>query len=405
MTRPKINFFMVDLFKTGGVRFYLELANRLAGLGQYDIIVTYYYKEKSPFHIVKEGVKLVPLAIFEPKPSYSASVLSRGLAFYRERLRGREPEPLYFYLDRLLRRRFGIGLDLSPIFVDNIPESDIIIASWNTDALCAYISGKGIPVYLAQTAPQLYKETSQYRNQNASIELEKLMYKAYQYFLSASEYNRELISSVNKQAKSFIVNPAVDTNVFRPNEAKRLEPEVPTVSVIVSPFRFKGTDDALKVLNRVNERRRIVVLFVGSRQSLGIIKKSSPELDFSYELIEGASDEKMAEVYSESDVFLYTSYEEGFGLPPLEAMGCRTPVVMTDCKGSREYAQNNYNALIANPGDVDTLTRHVLRLLEDKNLRQEITEGGYATVRKFCWTRTLEQARAAIEGILEDRNR
>ena len=54
----------------------------------------------------------------------------------------------------------------------------------------------------------------------------------------------------------------------------------------------------------------------------------------------------LAELYSSADIFLFTSYAESFGLPPLEAMACGTTVVTTDCKGNRDYAIGEYNCLI-----------------------------------------------------------
>ena len=63
-------------------------------------------------------------------------------------------------------------------------------------------------------------------------------------------------------------------------------------------------------------------------------------------------DEVIAELYSSSDVYLYTSYAEGLGLPLLKATACGTPVVMTDNRGSRDYAIDGFNALMSQPHDV-----------------------------------------------------
>jgi glycosyltransferase involved in cell wall biosynthesis len=71
----------------------------------------------------------------------------------------------------------------------------------------------------------------------------------------------------------------------------------------------------------------------------------------------------LAKLYSLADVFLYTSYAESFGLPPLEAMACGTPVVMSDNKGSRDYAISNFNTLISQPGDVNSLANNLLKVL------------------------------------------
>jgi glycosyltransferase involved in cell wall biosynthesis len=84
-------------------------------------------------------------------------------------------------------------------------------------------------------------------------------------------------------------------------------------------------------------------------------------------------------------LFLYTSYVEGFGLPPLEAMACGTPVVMTDNKGSRDFAVNGFNALISQLGDVKSLVDNLLKVLQDDKLRDKLIENGLETAKKFTW--------------------
>ncbi|WP_342632961.1 glycosyltransferase [Metallosphaera yellowstonensis] len=85
-------------------------------------------------------------------------------------------------------------------------------------------------------------------------------------------------------------------------------------------------------------------------------------------------DEKLSRLYSSADAFIFTSYAESFGLPPLEAMACGTPVVMSDNKGSRDYAVNGYNALVSQPGDVKSLSDNLIKVLQDDKLRQQLWE-------------------------------
>nr|WP_281034112.1 glycosyltransferase [Metallosphaera yellowstonensis] len=82
----------------------------------------------------------------------------------------------------------------------------------------------------------------------------------------------------------------------------------------------------------------------------------------------------MSRLYSSADAFIFTSYAESFGLPPLEAMACGTPVVMSDNKGSRDYAVNGYNALVSQPGDVKSLSDNLIKVLQDDKLRQQLWE-------------------------------
>ena len=105
----------------------------------------------------------------------------------------------------------------------------------------------------------------------------------------------------------------------------------------------------------------------------------------------------LAKLYSSADAFLYTSYAEGFGLPPLEAMACGTPVVMSDNKGSRDYAISNFNTLVSQPGDVNSLANNLLKVLQDGKLRERLIENGLETAKKFTWTSTVDNFEKALK--------
>jgi glycosyltransferase involved in cell wall biosynthesis len=93
----------------------------------------------------------------------------------------------------------------------------------------------------------------------------------------------------------------------------------------------------------------------------------------------------LAKLYKASDVFLFTSYAESFGLPPLEAMACGTPVIMTDAKGTRDYAVNYSNAIVVNPGDSQAIAEAAYQVLINEALRRKLIEGGLETAKEWSW--------------------
>uniref|UniRef100_A0A7V4DFR2 Glycosyltransferase n=1 Tax=Candidatus Caldatribacterium californiense TaxID=1454726 RepID=A0A7V4DFR2_9BACT len=101
--------------------------------------------------------------------------------------------------------------------------------------------------------------------------------------------------------------------------------------------------------------------------------------------------------YREATVFLFTSWYEGFGLPPLEAMASGTAVVATDCGGIRTYAQEGYNVLLAEPGDVDSLAYALVFLLQNEEARKILEERGRATALEF----SLEKQALKLEEVLQ----
>jgi glycogen synthase len=93
---------------------------------------------------------------------------------------------------------------------------------------------------------------------------------------------------------------------------------------------------------------------------------------------------ELAAQYRRADVFVFPSvWEEPFGLTPLEAMACGTPVVATGVGGSTEYLRDGYNALLFDARNPDQLAHAVLRLHEDPGLRGTIIEGGLHTASEL----------------------
>jgi glycogen(starch) synthase len=88
--------------------------------------------------------------------------------------------------------------------------------------------------------------------------------------------------------------------------------------------------------------------------------------------------------YLAADALLFTSdWEEPFGLVPVEAMACGTPVVAMPSGGNREFLRDEVNCLVVDKGDEATagaaLARGVNRLAADADLRLRLVEGGSAT--------------------------
>lgn len=93
-------------------------------------------------------------------------------------------------------------------------------------------------------------------------------------------------------------------------------------------------------------------------------------------------------LYSGAIFFVYPSYFEGFGLPPLEAMKCGTPVITGDRTSLPEVVGEA--ALMVDPFDVDSLANGIQRLLEDSDFRGELRVKGFTRARKFDWRKTAQ---------------
>ncbi|MGC8543624.1 MAG: glycosyltransferase family 4 protein, partial [Vulcanisaeta sp.] len=217
-------------------------------------------------------------------------------------------------------------------------------------------------------------------------------------FIANSSHTKELILGRNPSARVYVSGVGVDTNVFRPRRERVIDSGgKPIVMAIIRGARFKGDDVAIKALNIINREVPIhAVLISGGNAVERIFREVKPEFD--HTVFRGVSDDLMARLYSSSDVFIFTSYKESFGLPPLEAMASGTAVITTDCGGDRDYAVNGYNSLVVPPGDPSAVANATIRVLKDGKLKERLVEGGLETAKKWTWDKVVDVFERAIKG-------
>jgi glycosyltransferase involved in cell wall biosynthesis len=94
-------------------------------------------------------------------------------------------------------------------------------------------------------------------------------------------------------------------------------------------------------------------------------------------------------VYNLADVFVYPSVYEGFGLPPLEAMACGTPVITTAVSSMPEHVGDA--GLLVPPDDLPALAQALQDVLTDQALREHLAHKGPRQAAKYTWERTARQ--------------
>jgi glycosyltransferase involved in cell wall biosynthesis len=101
------------------------------------------------------------------------------------------------------------------------------------------------------------------------------------------------------------------------------------------------------------------------------------------------SELELITLYSMADVFAFPSFFEGFGLPPLEAMACGTPVITSNSSSLPEVVGDA--ALLIDPHNASELAQAMIRLLEDERLREELRQKGYARAQLFTWPKSASK--------------
>lgn len=113
------------------------------------------------------------------------------------------------------------------------------------------------------------------------------------------------------------------------------------------------------------------------------------------------SDEDLPCLYNAADVFVFPSFYEGFGLPPLEAMACGTPVVVSNVASLPEVVGDA--GVYVNPYDVEDIAQGIYRVLTDQELRRQLREKGLAQAKLFTWERSARETLKVFEEVLEEK--
>ncbi|MDO8592548.1 MAG: glycosyltransferase family 1 protein [bacterium] len=99
-------------------------------------------------------------------------------------------------------------------------------------------------------------------------------------------------------------------------------------------------------------------------------------------------------LYNLAGVFIYPSFYEGFGLPPLEAMACGVPVIASYAASLPEVAGGA--ALMADPYNINQLARALAAVLTDEKLKNKLIAGGLEQAKNFSWEKAARQYSALL---------
>jgi len=100
------------------------------------------------------------------------------------------------------------------------------------------------------------------------------------------------------------------------------------------------------------------------------------------------AEDKMA-LYQAANIFVYPSFYEGFGFPPLEAMASGVPVICSDSSSLPEIVSNA--VLLFDPYDINQLAETIHQVLTDDNLKRNLIEKGIEQVKSFSWEKVARE--------------
>jgi glycosyltransferase involved in cell wall biosynthesis len=219
--------------------------------------------------------------------------------------------------------------------------------------------------------------------------------------ITATEFvKREVVEHLHVDAEKIAVTPYAPRSNFRPLASTDTEQTRVRLGIEDEFILFVGTIEPRKnlitllrafaeVLKTTELRPQLVI--AGQQgwladETLSYVKNEnlSERIKFTGYL----TDRDLRALYSSCAVCVYPSLYEGFGLPPLEAMACGSPVIASDIPSLTEAVGNA--ALLAPPRDVQKLAQRIVEMLTETNTREFYSQAGLDRVRQFSWERTAE---------------
>jgi glycosyltransferase involved in cell wall biosynthesis len=109
--------------------------------------------------------------------------------------------------------------------------------------------------------------------------------------------------------------------------------------------------------------------------------------------------EHLVYLYNSARLLVHPSFYEGFGLPPLEAMTCGTPTIVSNVSALPEVVGDA--AILIDPHDIDGLTVAMWRVLTDQDTRDNLIAKGLKRASMFSWKRAAEETLAVYRRVVE----
>lgn len=112
-------------------------------------------------------------------------------------------------------------------------------------------------------------------------------------------------------------------------------------------------------------------------------------------ILDYVSDTEKNSLYAESEVFVFPTFSEGFGIPVLEAFAADTPIITSNTSSLPEVAGDA--AVFVDPADKKSITRAIENLLEDAETRSDMVKKGRIQLERFSWEKTASEVLKLIK--------
>lgn len=231
-----------------------------------------------------------------------------------------------------------------------------------------------------------------------------LIKKKCKYILTVSEFSkREIVKYVNIEDKKIAITYNGVDDIWRNIEDIEVENITNPYLIYIGNVKpHKNLKNLIIAFDTIRKKVPYDLIIIGKKD--GFITGDEEVIRLSQSMNERVKftgyieDNKLIKIVKNADAMVFPSYYEGFGLPPLEAMACGTPVIASNAASIPEVCGDA--ALYFNPHDADDIAKKILAFYSDKQLQSDMREKGFKRSELFTWERCAEQTIKVIEEVL-----
>ncbi|MBN2518230.1 MAG: glycosyltransferase family 4 protein [Candidatus Altiarchaeota archaeon] len=198
--------------------------------------------------------------------------------------------------------------------------------------------------------------------------------------------------------KEILLTPyGIDLNLFRkkkPDEHLIKKFNLGGNTVLLSVCRLskrKGLGHLLDAIPKVLKKdKNVKLLIVGDGPERNALLSKAESLGIQEDVVFAGAvpHDKLDAYYNISDIFVLPSLHEGLGIVFMEAMACGLPVVTTNNGGMVDVVEDGKTGFLLDVGDTEGLTKSLLKLIQDKKLRSELSKNAEKkALKEFSWER------------------
>ncbi|MBI4049194.1 MAG: glycosyltransferase family 4 protein [Candidatus Doudnabacteria bacterium] len=221
---------------------------------------------------------------------------------------------------------------------------------------------------------------------------------------------RDLVKYYQINPEKIEVIPLAAGEQFRPQSYEQSQPILDKFGLVYQKYiLFVGTMQPRKNIPRLVEafirlkqknhiEEKLVI--VGKKGWLWQpIEKKIAEggLGQAVKVLDYVTDEDLPALFSGASVFTLPALYEGFGIPPLEAMACGVPVVVSNVSSLPEVVGDA--GILVDPNSVDSIAEGLLKGLTDKEFKASMVQKGLEQAAKFSWEETARKTLVLLESL------